>query len=96
MNVNLPASIASFVEEQVANLGFQSAAAYVSDLIEADRRRSARAYYEAEVLKGIQSGPSAPLDEAEWQSIREEILARHRESNQLTPSKAMFDLIRPA
>ena len=74
MNVNLPATIASFVEEQVANLGYESAAAYVANLIEADRRRATRASYGAEVLRGIQSGPSTSLDAAEWQAIREEVL----------------------
>jgi Arc/MetJ-type ribon-helix-helix transcriptional regulator len=82
MNVTLPSTISRFVEDQVANLGYQSPAEYVVGLIEADRRRATRAYYGAEVLRGIQSGPSTPLDAAEWQAIREEVVERYRARTQ--------------
>ena len=86
MNIHLPDSIGPFVEEQVAIGKYPSAADYLVKLIEADRRRAVKAQIEAEIRRGIESGPSAPLDEAEWRSIREEVMARHRIRSQQTES----------
>jgi putative addiction module CopG family antidote len=82
MNINLPDSITPFVEEQVTIGKYPSVAEYLVELIEADRRRSIRAQIEAEIRRGIESGPSTPLDQEEWRSIREEVIARHRRRSQ--------------
>jgi antitoxin ParD1/3/4 len=84
MNINLPDSVNTFVEEQVTIGKYPSATEYLVDLIEADRRRAIRAQIEAEIRRGIESGPSTPLDEEEWRSIREEVIARHRSRSQKT------------
>jgi antitoxin ParD1/3/4 len=82
MNIILPDSISTFVEEQVTIGKYSSAADYLVDLIEADRRRAIRAQIASEVRRGIESGPSSPLDENEWRSIREEVMARQAARSQ--------------
>jgi putative addiction module CopG family antidote len=78
MHVHLPEPLCEFVEEQVVARGYHSAADYLAELIEADRRRMVRQQIEAEIIKGIESGPSTPFTKEDWESIRQEVIARHR------------------
>ena len=82
MYIDLPEKFAKFVEQQVVARGYHSVADYLAELIEADRRRLIRQYLQAEIIKGIESGPSTPFTKEEWESIRQEVLSRHRARTQ--------------
>ena len=77
MNVALPKSMKQFVQEQVAEGGYNSVSEYVRDLIRSDQKEKARATLEAEVLRGITSGDSSTMTAEEWWQIRAEIRDRH-------------------
>jgi hypothetical protein len=76
MHINLPDSLSDFVEQQASARGFKNADEFVTDIIEAELRAT-REYYEAEVLKGISSGPSTPFTPGDWQAMRDAVLRRH-------------------
>lgn len=78
MYIDLPDNVSNFVDEQVAVRGYPSAVDYISELIEADSRRLDRQQVEAEIIKGIEGGPSTPFTKEDWESIRQEVLSRHR------------------
>jgi Arc/MetJ-type ribon-helix-helix transcriptional regulator len=82
MQIQLPQYVCDFVEEQVAALGYRSAMDYVAELIEADRRRVVRQQIEAEIIKGLESGPSTEFTKEDWESIRQEVISRHQKRMQ--------------
>ena len=77
MNVGVPDSLKDFVHARVAEGGFSSASEYIHALIRADQKRQALAVVEAEVLRGVRSGPAVPMTAEDWESIREEVRQRH-------------------
>jgi antitoxin ParD1/3/4 len=73
MNISLPDSLKSFVDEQVADRGYGTNSEYVRDLI---RKEQDRERLRALVLEGAASAPGEPVDEAYFESLRD--LARGR------------------
>jgi antitoxin ParD1/3/4 len=81
MNIAIPKQLKSFVQRQVERRGYSSVSEYVRDLIRGDQESQAIAMLEAEYLKGLESGPSTPMTQQDWQEIREEVrrrVAKHR------------------
>jgi antitoxin ParD1/3/4 len=81
MNIAIPKQLKSFVQRQVERRGYSSVSEYVRDLIRGDQESQAIAMLEAEFLKGLESGPSTPMTQQDWQEIREEVrrrVAKHR------------------
>jgi antitoxin ParD1/3/4 len=76
VNISLPENLKEFVVTQVSEGGYGSVSQYVSALIQADQQQKAKAVIETEVLKGVQSGPSAPMIAEDWQRIRDEVRER--------------------
>ena len=75
MNISLPDSLKSFVDEQVAQRGFGTSSEYVRELIRKDadilRLRSM-------LLKGAASAPAAPVDAGYFSALRERVQKRAR------------------
>lgn len=76
MDFSVPDEFRPFVQERVAAGGFSSMSEYLQQLIEADQKQQARTRLEAELLKGIESGPSEPMTAEDWDSIRAEVRGR--------------------
>ena len=70
MNISLPESLKTFVDEQVAERGYATSSEYVRDLI---RRELDRETLRATVLLGGASSPAGPPD---FQALREQVRAR--------------------
>jgi antitoxin ParD1/3/4 len=60
INISLPASQQSFVEDQVASGQYPSVSDYVSELVRADQKAKAQEKLEALLLEGLNSGPATP------------------------------------
>jgi antitoxin ParD1/3/4 len=73
MNIAIPEQLKAFVQRQVERRGYSSVSEYVRDLIRGDQERQAIAGLEADILKGLESGPSTPMTQEDWQSIRHEV-----------------------
>jgi antitoxin ParD1/3/4 len=63
MNVSLPDAMKAWVEAQTEDGRYSNSSDYVRDLIRRDQeRRQAWAEIQAEVDKGLASGPAEPFD----------------------------------
>jgi antitoxin ParD1/3/4 len=75
MNISLPDSLKSFVDEQVAQRGYGTSSEYVRELIRKDadvlRLRSL-------LLQGAASDAAAPIDPGYFSTLRERVQKRTR------------------
>ena len=73
MNISLPDSLKSFVDEQVTQRGYGTSSEYVRELIRKDadvtRLRDM-------LLQGAASAPTAPVDEHYFANLRERVKKR--------------------
>lgn len=77
MNISLPARLREFVLKQVES-GYGSASEYIRELIRADEARKSQEELEAKLLEGLAGGSGKELSVADWQALRESLVARHR------------------
>jgi antitoxin ParD1/3/4 len=70
MNISLPASLKSFVDEQVARRGYGTSSEYVRELIRADRDRQRLRDL---LLDGAASPATADADEAYFTGFRNRV-----------------------
>jgi antitoxin ParD1/3/4 len=70
MNISLPDSLKSFVDEQVNERGYGTSSEYVRELIRKDRDRQ---HVRGLLLAGAASAPTSPADAAYFQSLRERV-----------------------
>jgi antitoxin ParD1/3/4 len=68
MNISLPDSLKAFVDEQVSQRGYGTSSEYVRELI---RRDQDRLQLRNLMLAGASSAPTAPVDEAYFEGLRE-------------------------
>ena len=69
ISINLPDSLGDFVRRQSAEQGIDE---YFEKILRFQQREEARDRLEAELIKGIESGPGEPITPEYWQKIREE------------------------
>jgi antitoxin ParD1/3/4 len=70
MNISLPESLRSFVDEQVATRGFGTSSEYVRELIRKDQERL---QLRGLLLEGANSPSAAPADAAYFDSLRKRL-----------------------
>ena len=76
MNIAIPEKLKAFVRRQVAERGYSSVSEYMRNLIRADLKQQTHTTLEAEILKGLESGPMTPMVREDWQKIRYEVKRR--------------------
>jgi len=75
MNISLPESLKSFVDEQVTDRGYGTSSEYVRELIRKDQeRQQLRALLQA----GAASAPAGPADAGYFESLRKRVGRRTR------------------
>ena len=67
MNISLPDTLKTFVDEQVSQRGFGTSSEYVRELIRKDHDRL---HLRNLLLKGASSKPASPADKAYFESLR--------------------------
>lgn len=70
MNISLPESLKSFVDEQVSQRGYGTSSEYVRELIRKDQERQ---QLRALLLAGAASGATAPADDAYFAGLRDRV-----------------------
>jgi antitoxin ParD1/3/4 len=75
MNISLPDTLKSFVDEQVSQRGYGTSSEYVRELIRDDEKRKAEDQLEALLLEGMK-GDETALTRDDWKAIREEAVAK--------------------
>lgn len=77
MNISLPESMKTFVEEQVVAGGYGTTSEYLRALIREDQKTKARARLATLLQEGIDSGPATPMTAEDWEEMRREFDKRH-------------------
>jgi antitoxin ParD1/3/4 len=75
MNISLPDSLKSFVDEQVTQRGYGTSSEYVRELI---RKDAVVLRMRGMLLKGAASAPTAPVDATYFSTLRERVEKRAR------------------
>ena len=70
MNISLPESLKSFVDEQVSQRGYGTSSEYVRDLIRKDQDRL---QLRGLLLAGASSPPAAPADTHYFEGLRNRV-----------------------
>ena len=68
MNISLPESLKSFVDEQVSQRGYGTSSEYVRELIRKDQDRL---HLRGLLLAGASSAPAAPANSAYFKALRD-------------------------
>lgn len=77
MNISLPDVMKEFIDTQVQERGYSTSSEYVRDLIRNDQVRQAEQRLAALILEGLESGLAIPVNEAYWNSKRDDLKQRH-------------------
>ena len=75
MNISLPDSLKSFVDQQVTQRGYGTSSEYVRELIRKDQDRL---HLRGLLLEGAASAPAAPADGAYFCALRDRVRQRVR------------------
>ena len=75
MNISLPDSLKSFVDDQVAQRGYGTSSEYVRELI---RRDQDRLQLRGLLVAGAESAAAAPADAAYFDALRDRVRKRAR------------------
>jgi len=73
MNISLPDSLKSFIDEQVSQGGYGTSSEYVRELI---RKEAERVHLRSLLLDGATSAVTAPADAAYFSGLRERVKRR--------------------
>ncbi len=73
MNISLPETLKSFVDEQVAGRGYGTSSEYVRELIRDDQDRQ---QLRGLMLAGASSAPTKAVDEAYFDDLRQRVRQR--------------------
>ena len=76
LEIDVPVELRDYVERRVREDGFKDVSEFVCTLIATDQRETARSVLEAELLRGLDSGPPIEMTPAEWDELRREVQAR--------------------
>lgn len=75
MNISLPDSLKTFVDEQVTRRGYATSSEYVRELIRADQDRERLRKL---LLDGAASAPTAAVDESYFDHLRDRVRQANR------------------
>jgi len=78
---SLPPDLRAFVLDRVASGDYQSAAEYVSQLIQADQKQRALAELNRLLVEGLESGPSVEATDEFWDTLERDVLDRSQPSD---------------
>ncbi len=76
MNISLPDTLKSFVDEQVAGRGYGTSSEYVRELIRNDQDRQR---LRGLLLEGAAAAPTAPVDRSYFDGLRARVRSRKAE-----------------
>ena len=80
LNISLPETIQSFVEQQVAKGGYSNANEYILHLILQEQAKAARV--EALLLEGLDSGEPIEVTDSWWEQKHTQLIQRLQQTQE--------------
>ena len=82
LNISLPESMRTFIEEQIAKCGYTTASEYIHHLIQQDQKQVAQMKLETMLLEGLGSGEPIEVTDEWWENKRTELVEQLRKKNE--------------
>ena len=67
LNISLPDSMRTFIDEQIAQGGYSTASEYIRDLIRQAQKQAAPEKLDSMLIEGLASGKSIEVTDEWWQ-----------------------------
>jgi antitoxin ParD1/3/4 len=81
LNISLPDSMQTFINEKVSQGGYATPSDYIRQLVSEDQKRVAGNRLESLVLEGLDSGEAKELTSQDWDELKRRVWNRHTEGN---------------
>jgi len=81
LNISLPESMRTYIEETVAQGGYSTASEYIRQLVREDQKRAAKERLESLLIEGVESGPAIEITDGFWAERKAALLKRLEEKN---------------
>ncbi len=76
IRVSLPPMLTKWMDERLAEGGFESHEEYIRHLIRKEASRREQEALESRLLQAIDSGPATPMTKSDWNAIKNRIRRR--------------------
>lgn len=83
LNISLPDSMQSFVNEQIAQGGYSTASEYIRQLIREAQEREAQKRLESLLLEALESGKFEEVTDEWWQRKRTALVEGYRKGREV-------------
>ena len=78
LNISLPDSMRTFIDEQITQGGYSTASEYIRDLIRQAQKQAAQEKLDSLLLEGLESGKSIEVTDEWWQEKQERLIKLRR------------------
>ena len=73
LNISLPESMRTFIDEQIAQGGYSTASEYIRDLIRQAQKQAAKEKLDNMLLEGLTNGESVEVTDEWWREKQERL-----------------------
>ena len=79
LNISLPDSMRTFIDEQIAQGGYSTASEYIRDLIRQAQKQAAQEKLDSLLIEGLESGKSIEVTDSWWQEKQQRLVELRRQ-----------------
>lgn len=81
LNISLPDSMRTFIDQQIAEGGYSTASEYIRDLIRQAQKQTAQEKLDSLLIEGLESGKSIEVTDRWWQEKQQRLIELRRQQS---------------